>query len=1365
MTAMPRPVLRLVDALGRPSTLLNGWTRLEIGGDDGAPLTLVMEYDTGHPTYALLADGVEVVVSLGGVELVDGRFVLDEMADDEVTDGEPGTWKGSSSLYSLAYAQVYPETYPALTVPGTRFVAGTTPGYALRRLVEAAQTRGWWPALTLGFGDGEDSSGAPWPETLPDTLLEMGQSYLDVLTSWADRHLAVARVTGGTVLQLYAYGNHGADLIGPDGVQLLRGYDLTEGPKTQSWRDTVSALLAVTDADGVPAITVTDPTATSRYGRREGFLSQSQVDDVDALESIADATIGIAAQSRDSFTYGLTCTGKHLPIVHYDRGDVVEVRPRGDTRQMRVRQLTVAWDKDGTATGSAAFGHRYRDPADVLQDRIDQLTGRSRDGGLYGSPVVGGGDSYTPGSGTPTRDTIPPKPPTDLALQDVVYEIAGGYLRALATVSWVPPVQNTDNTTLLDLGAYGLQWRRAGWESWQPGGTVAADAITATLQLEPNHTYEWRIRAQDAWGNQSVWAASTLETEADDVPPALAPSAPVVEAVLFGALQVGWDGLAAGGSEFPTDVWFAQVHVSTTSGFTPDTGTHVANLSRPADGLVAETVFTDLDAGTTYYVRLVAVDAWGNTGPPSAQGSGVPIDVFSSVASEFSDFSNLVADGSFERPETRAGLLASTDLQESTDGVTWTAGGGWSFVENTGQHVLLRADEVTDWTARSGSTPPTGQSADGTYKDGGGLARWGSAADIAYDPNTLYRVAARVRVDRNSTGATRAVWVGVESKTATGSSSFVNLAGANSPTGMQMPAALQRPQTQTDGWRTWEGWFTGTVAAGAAATEGTLAAPAPLPSGTTRMGVALLMDHDAGNGRWTAAWGELTGVPVSSHGDWALRVAGSAVGWRRAVLARLDAQGGAEQWYVRFRCRLTGTTGSTPVVFGGVRLLDEAGSVIPTSTLPSRSFFTKDGWMVVEGRVSRDTAARYLVAATAELYVGVLGLTSGQQMSFDEVSFRQVATSVLIADAAIDDAKIVSLTASKITAGTMSATVVLSGEFRTDPTPNRGTVINSSGVKLYDTSGNNTVSLNSADGSASFTGTIGSVDIVGYARVINPLQLSQMYMHPGFSGTRYPVLAADTALAAQHYPGTLQLSAGQLIQDSAWRLTTPRVSFQGTTDTTSFYEVSQFSLELVSNAVLSSSDPGTWPTRIGGRARWTVPYGTGNASGWPVVTTRPFFEFVSHYSAENQGSGGGFLSTSGSAADHGRWPGIHWGNKYGHEVGIRMTPGSGTLSDVAVEFTKQYSQANVEVRAQAFTPLSGSRHKEGIRPTELRALDVVLAHPSLEWSYRGEQRRRLGPMADDLPPQVADGDRTDLGSMIGLLWLAVQELAEEVRGG
>ncbi|MFE2751558.1 hypothetical protein ACFXGA_06095 [Actinosynnema sp. NPDC059335] len=522
------------------------------------------------------------------------------------------------------------------------------------------------------------------------------------------------------------------------------------------------------------------------------------------------------------------------------------------------------------------------------------------------------------------------------------------------------------------------------------------------------------------------------------------------------------------------------------------------------------------------------------------------------------------------------------------------------------------------------------------------------------------------------------------------------------------------------------------------------------------MGVALLMDHDTGNGRWTAAYGEITGVPVSSHGDWALQVAGSAVPWRRAVLARLQAQGGAEQWYVRFRCRLTGTTGSTPAVFGGVRLLDETGSVIPVSALPSRSSFTKDGWMVVEGRVSRDTAARYLVAATAELYVGVQGLAASQQVSFDEVTFRQVATNVLIADAAIDDAKIQSLSVSKLTAGTMTASVIVAGELKSGDTGARY-LLNASGFKLFNSSGSNTVSLNN-DGTASFSGTIGSVDIVGYARVINPLQGSQMYMHPGLGGSRYPLLAADTGLLTPTWPGVLQLYNGQLMQDQIWQLLTPRVSWFGTGDPSTTYEVSAMQMGLITNSTMNTTDPALWPTKIGGFFRITVPYGSTSAPAGYTIRARPFWEFLHDYRTPS--------TPLAQGADLAGYAGFHWGNKYGQTVGIRIFPTGPGTADSAMEFVRDNSNAFATCYAAAWQTASHSSHKTEIGDLPFSALEVVEANPARRWRYHTDRQFHVGPMADHLPDEVAPGqERLDHTSAIGLLWAAVSELAAEVRGG
>jgi hypothetical protein len=416
---------------------------------------------------------------------------------------------------------------------------------------------------------------------------------------------------------------------------------------------------------------------------------------------------------------------------------------------------------------------------------------------------------------------------------------------------------------------------------------------------------------------------------------------------------------------------------------------------------------------------------------------------------------------------------------------------------------------------------------------------------------------------------------------------------------------------------------------------------------------------------------------------------------------------------------------------------------------------------VVEGRVARDPDAKWSTAATAELFVGTLDLAATQQVQFDGVEFRQVATNVLIADAAIDDAKITSLTASKITAGTLNAVVVLAGTIQTAAAGARS-VISSAGVKLYNAAGDNTVALNASDGSASFSGTIGSVDIIGYARVFNPVTNSQMYMHPGFSGGRFPVLAADTGLLTPTYPGMLKLNAGQLAKDATWLLTTPRVSFANTADPASFFEVTQLDVGLLSNAIMNTTDKTLWPTRIGGYMRVTVPYGSSGSSpvGWSV-TTRPYFEFLHDYSDNAP-------NTPLAAADTGGLPGIHWGNKYGHQVGFRLDAFGTAAVDCAIWARKNASNASAALYAAAFNIGSHSSLKQNIDDVPWSALEVIEENPARRWEYLDDPgTKRVGPMADNLPEELLDphGKYLDTTSAIGLLWSAVSELVKEVRRG
>lgn len=110
-----------------------------------------------------------------------------------------------------------------------------------------------------------------------------------------------------------------------------------------------------------------------------------------------------------------------------------------------------------------------------------------------------------------------------------------------------------------------------------------------------------------------------LITEGGDAPPA--PTAPTVEPSL-GGLRVTWDGAMANEVAKPGDLGFVQVHVSTTSGFTPDDTTRAGSI--PREGGMLPIVPLPYEQ---HHVRLVGVTTGGITGDPSTEATATPVQV------------------------------------------------------------------------------------------------------------------------------------------------------------------------------------------------------------------------------------------------------------------------------------------------------------------------------------------------------------------------------------------------------------------------------------------------------------------------------------------------------------------------------------------------------------------------------------------------------------------------------------------------------------------------------------------------------------------------------------------------------------------
>lgn len=110
----------------------------------------------------------------------------------------------------------------------------------------------------------------------------------------------------------------------------------------------------------------------------------------------------------------------------------------------------------------------------------------------------------------------------------------------------------------------------------------------------------------------------------------------------------------------------------------------------------------------------------------------------------------------------------------------------------------------------------------------------------------------------------------------------------------------------------------------------------------------------------------------------------------------------------------------------------------------------------------------------------------------------------------------------------------------------------------------------------------------------------------------------------------------------------------------------------------------------------------------------------------------------------------------------------------------------IQISASSFNVVSSSVAKTNIRESGFSALDAVRAAPVYRYNYKGEVAKvadppqrppegseepdpgpapetateHIGPMAEDLPDSVTDGETVSVNGMVGVLWQAVRELAD-----
>lgn len=208
---------------------------------------------------------------------------------------------------------------------------------------------------------------------------------------------------------------------------------------------------------------------------------------------------------------------------------------------------------------------------------------------------------------------VPPAAPEMPELSTLAYLDSMTGLRAQITAAWSPVTENEDGTATTDLDRYEIQTRGTTGD-WQTYTSVPGLVTQVFIRdLEPGSDWDVRVRAVDTSKNASDWSNHASITAAtDDVPPAQ-PSRPTATS-RFGVITITWDGEDSTGGPMDGDLAYVEIHLSQTTGFTPDESTKVDQIPR-----AASVVWGPADFEETYYVKLVAVDTSGNTSTASLQ--------------------------------------------------------------------------------------------------------------------------------------------------------------------------------------------------------------------------------------------------------------------------------------------------------------------------------------------------------------------------------------------------------------------------------------------------------------------------------------------------------------------------------------------------------------------------------------------------------------------------------------------------------------------------------------------------------------------------------------------------------------------------
>lgn len=254
-----------------------------------------------------------------------------------------------------------------------------------------------------------------------------------------------------------------------------------------------------------------------------------------------------------------------------------------------------------------------------------------------------------------------PQPYANYQFQIASMDLTGNYsewsdITTLSSGIPGPPPQTTGLVVVPGFGDLSISWTQSTHDDVTYGGyyeiQVAKDSSFSTNLLTYKTgnlniavaglalftTYYVRVRAVDVDGNagswSSIWTGQTEGIEeyvpTDLLPPSSSPNAVVSAGI--GTIFISWSPISN------PDLVKYEVHMGTSSSFTPSSSTKVAETPGTIITITKDASGAALSYSTTYYFKIIAKDADGS-GPIGAVSSGV-----SPRKADSSDIVTIVAD-------------------------------------------------------------------------------------------------------------------------------------------------------------------------------------------------------------------------------------------------------------------------------------------------------------------------------------------------------------------------------------------------------------------------------------------------------------------------------------------------------------------------------------------------------------------------------------------------------------------------------------------------------------------------------------------------------------------------------------------------